>query len=108
MFVSCFSGNNTGCVVIINHSKVKFDSVHVYINNYKLSMQGMASNDSLKNCFSKYQISAGHDVVYHFDFFVKDSVVKKETIYSNDLGYVPSLFKIKVNSNLEIKMLDTD
>mgnify|MGYP000933641557 CR=1 FL=1 len=84
------------------------DSAIVKINAYRITLGKIYASDSLKNCFSRNEIKARYDVFYHFDFYVKDSVIIKQTIYSNDLGYVPSLFKIKVNSNLEIKALAVD
>lgn len=52
--------------------------------------------------FLKDSVDSNHDVVYFFKGFIKDSVIFKGGIFSNDLGYIPDLLKMKITDDFKL------
>jgi hypothetical protein len=100
LLLSC---NKNVKVLIANESKVNIDSVVIGINNYKHTTNTLKSDSSKTVLINTASIVANHDVVYFFIFYSADSIIAKETIFSNDLGYIPDIFKVKLTDSLRIK-----
>jgi hypothetical protein len=101
--MSCFFKSKEVSVSIQNNSSVRFDSAHAFINNHKIKFNDIQLKERVTAFTTTDSISAGHDVLYSFKLFIKDSIVGQATYYSNDMGYVENEFKVIINDSLQIK-----
>ena len=89
-------------VVIRNDSGIDFDSAKISVNNYSGTIEDIKrSSDSFLE-FSRNAVSANHDVLLHIELYRSDSIISKETIFLNDLGFIPELTTVKVNNELRM------
>jgi hypothetical protein len=72
------------------------------LNNKNITFFNIKPNEEVKRSAHIGSIVAPHDVIYIFELFIMDSLIEKQYIFSNDLGYVPPLIKVFITDSLTI------
>lgn len=103
LFASCSYKYNLSELIILNESKITFDSIKVHVNNYSLKIPEILSGKSRLITLDIDSVLAKHDVIYSFEFYVKDSMIVKNNLYLNDLGLIPKSLKIKITDSLTVE-----
>ncbi len=76
------------------------DSVIVMISNYRMKFDSF--DFIARKEVAKDSVSVSHDFVYDVKVYSHDTVIAKETFFSNDLGYTPNQINLIITPRLEI------
>lgn len=103
LLVSGCESNEVSKIVFRNESNIGFDSLKVSVNNYGVYMYGIGKGTTDSINIETDSVNADHDVIYSFELFLKDSIFVKKRIFSNDLGYIPKEFRVKLTDRMKIE-----
>lgn len=87
----------------VNNCGFTIDSLQIQVNNYKFTTAALQAGATGNYTFKRKPVHAKHDVVYTLKGYRGGRPVIDQPIFSNDLGYVPGSFRVRILPGFKVE-----